>query len=470
MRVGLSVKRRITLAKDMTTGSPAKIIGMFALPMLLGNVFQQLYNLVDSVVVGNFVGMEALAAVGAAFPVMFILLALAMGMTIGGSVLLSQLFGAGRRKDMERAMFTMLVMMGVLAVVLTVLGLLFCEPLLRLMNTPENIFADSAAYLRIIFAGLIATFAYNACAALFRAVGDSATPLYFLVLASVLNIGLDLFFVIVLGWGVAGVAAATILAQGISAVLCVVYIIHKVPILRFERENMVFDVKMMKSILRYGVPSSVQQLVVSFSIMAVQGMVNSFGSDVVAGYTAANRVEALAMMPMFNISAALSTFVAQNVGAGKLERVHQGLRATILLSVAICGSIAVGIFLFGEPFINAFVEGTPSPGMLDFGVGYLKVISIFYIINAMYNTLGGLLRGVGDAKTSMIATVIALIVRVASSTLLVNLTDMGTSAIWWGLPISWSVGLLLCLWRYLSGGWKACSATGASAAEAEAGE
>lgn len=440
--------------KDMTVGKPARIIGGFALPMLLGDVFQQFYSIVDSVVVGRFVGADALAAVGGSFPVTFILNAVMIGLTIGASVLLSQLFGARQIEDFHKALYTMVVGMGILAVALTGVSQALAVPLLRLIGTPDAIMAGSTLYLRIVFGGLVLTFAYNVCTAIFRSIGDSKTPLYFLIIASVLNVVLDLLFVIVFHMGIAGVAVATIMSQGISALLCVLYIRKKAEILRMSKKERVFDMEMLKRIMGLGVPAMFQQVSVSVSVMCVQGMVNLFGTAAMAGYAAAGKVESLAMMPMFDLGSALSTYVAQNMGAGNEKRARQGVRAGFGLALAVCGGIGVLIFIFRYQLIGIFLKGNVDPVVMKFGVGYLGAIALFYLINAFYNNLSGALRGAGDALYSMTATIIALIVRVASSYLMLKYTDLGMASIWWGLPVSWSTGLVLCLVRYLSGKWK----------------
>lgn len=440
--------------KDMTVGKPARIIGGFALPMLLGDVFQQFYSIVDSVVVGRFVGADALAAVGGSFPVTFILNAVMIGLTIGASVLLSQLFGARQTEDFHKALYTMVVGMGILAVALTGVSQALAVPLLGLIGTPDAIMAGSTLYLRIVFGGLVLTFAYNVCTAIFRSIGDSKTPLYFLIIASVLNVVLDLLFVIVFHMGIAGVAVATIMSQGISALLCILYIRKKAEILRVSKKERVFDMEMLKRIMGLGVPAMFQQVSVSVSVMCVQGMVNLFGTAAMAGYAAAGKVESLAMMPMFDLGSALSTYVAQNMGAGNEKRARQGVRAGFGLALAVCGGIGVLIFIFRYQLIGIFLKGDVDPVVMKFGVGYLGAIALFYLINAFYNNLSGALRGAGDALYSMTATIIALIVRVASSYLMLKYTDLGMASIWWGLPVSWSTGLVLCLVRYLSGKWK----------------
>lgn len=440
--------------KDMTMGNPAKVIGAFAVPMLMGDVFQQLYSIVDSVVVGRFVGADALAAVGGAFPVTFILNAVMIGLTVGASVLLSQLFGAREMTEFHKALYTMIVGMGMLAVVLSIVSQALAVPLLRLIGTPADIMPGGTLYLRIVFGGLILTFAYNVCTAIFRSIGDSKTPLYFLIVASVLNIVLDLLFVVIFHWGIAGAAIATIMSQGISALLCIVYIRKKAAILQMTKKERNFEWPMLKRIMSLGIPAMFQQVSVSVSVMCVQGMVNGFGTSAMAGYAAASKVESLAMMPMFDMGSALSTFVAQNIGAGDEKRAKRGVKAGFGLALVVCGTIALLIYVFKAQLMSIFLKNDVNPLVLEFGVGYLGVIAVFYLINAFYTNLSNALRGAGDAFYSMAATITALVIRVLASFLMLKFTKIGMASIWWGLPISWSAGFLLCMIRYQSGRWK----------------
>lgn len=438
------------MAKDMTVGTPGKVILAFTVPMVLGNLFQQMYNIVDSVVVGRYVGSDALAAVGASFPIVFLMVAIAMGLTMGASVLISQNFGAGRLDEMRRAVYTSFLFLTVVAIAVAGLGLVIMKPVLSLLNTPANIFDDALAYLGIYFIGLPFMFIYNSGAALLRAIGDSKTPLYFLIFATIVNIVLDVVFVVNFGMGVAGVAWATLIAQGLASILSLLYIL-RVPALKMKKEDMVFDKNLLKSILKLGVPSMVQQTIVSLGMMAMQGLINSYGSDIVAGYTASTKIDSIAMMPMMNIGAALSTYTAQNVGAGKLDRVGEGYKSTLKISLAICVFISVIIFTFGSTMMHAFVDYDASKAVIDFGVQYLRFVSIFYIVGSINMITGGILRGAGDMKMFMIGSLTNFFTRVASTYILSSF--IGFHAIWWGIPIGWAAGCAFTLTRYRSGKW-----------------
>lgn len=439
------------MAKDMTVGAPGKVILAFAVPMVLGNLFQQMYNIVDSVVVGRFVGSDALASVGASFPIVFLMVAIAMGLTMGASVLVSQNFGAGKLSEMRRVVFTSFLFLLVVAAAVAVLGLVIMKPLLLLLNTPANIFDDALIYLGIFFMGLPFMFIYNSCAALLRAIGDSKNPLYFLIFATIANIVLDLVFVVNFGMGVAGVAWATLIAQGMAALISVGFILFKVPVLKMTKEDMVFDKTQLKAILKLGVPSMVQQTIVSMGMMAMQGLINSYGSDIVAGYTASTKIDSIAMMPMMNIGAALSTYTAQNVGAGKLQRVEEGYKSTLKMSIGVCLLISLLIFSFGSMMMYAFVDYDASGAVIDFGVQYLRFVSVFYIVGSVNMITGGILRGAGDMKMFMVGSLTNFFSRVASTYILS--TFIGHQAIWWGIPIGWAAGCAFTLTRYRSGKW-----------------
>ena len=440
------------MIRDMTEGKPGKILLTFALPMILGNVFQQLYNIVDSVVVGNFVGADALAAVGAAYPVTFLFIAIAVGGSTGCSVVISQLFGAGHLGDMKTAIYTALISIGGLALALMGVGLAVCGPLLRLLNTPANIMADARAYLNIYFLGAVFLFSYNTLTAVFNALGDSKTPLYLLMLASVLNIGLDLLFVVRFSWGVSGVAWATLIAQGVSAVLALLLLMRRVAAIRTDERHSAYDWRMLGRMGRIAGPSILQQSIVSLGILFVQALVNRFGSVVVAGYTAATKIDAIAMAPLLNISNATSTFTAQNVGAGKPERVRHGYLAALGMMAAIAVVVTGVLYLFGAQFVGLFVDAGVSQGVIDVGVQYLRVVSVFYVVMGLMFTTNGLLRGSGDMGLFMTSTLSNFTTRVTAAYALAGI--LGPSAIWWAIPMGWTVGSTISVSRFLSGRWK----------------
>lgn len=445
------------MINNLTEGKPLKLLFFFSLPMLMGNLFQQLYNMVDSIVVGNFVGADALAAVGASFPVVFLAVALASGLSMGCNVVISQLFGAGRVREMKTTISTALIGQFVLSAAITVIGEIISPGILRLLKTPDNIMADSLIYLRIYLGGAIFLFIYNTLNGIYNALGDSKTPLYFLMLSTLTNIVLDLLFVIKFHMGVAGVAWATLIAQGICAGLSLVVIMARLKNLEDEpgHENEMkrplFHFSAVKRIARIGVPSMIQQSIVSISMLMMQGLVNSYGSIFIAGYTAATKIDSLAMMPNMNFSNAMSSYTAQNIGAGKIERVKEGYKANMFMVVVFSAIITLIIFLFGPNLLNMFMDSNANVEAINYGMDYMHVVSSFYILMGIMFSSNGLLRGAGDMKTFMFSSLGNLFSRVLLAYFLAN--RIGPGAIWWSIPIGWLVGSVISFTRYKTGGW-----------------
>lgn len=440
------------MVQDMTKGSVARQIIIFAIPLFIGNIFQQLYNMVDAVVVGRFVGKNALAAVGTSFPAMFLLVALVMGLTMGASVVVSQLFGAGDLKKMRRALSTAFIFLLICALSLTLIGILAARSLLLLLKTPPEIIGDASIYLKIIFAGLLFMFLYNTIAAFLRALGDSRTPLYFLIISSLLNMGLDLLFVLRFKMGVAGVGWATVISQAVSVILCIIYIYKRVELLRLKPRDLIFDRELFALSVRLGIPASIQQTVVSFGMIAVQGLVNSFGSVTMAAYTAAARIDSIAMMPIMNLGLAVSTFTAQNIGAGNLERVRRGYRRTLAMVAACCVATSAVILLFGPKLIELFIDAREVEVIAQ-GNDYITVVSFFYILLGLLFVTNGVLRGSGDMIVSMASTIVNLTVRVIFAYFLSSRAEIGYHGIWWSIPIGWGCGFIVAYTRYRSGKW-----------------
>ncbi|HBL06862.1 MAG TPA: MATE family efflux transporter, partial [Clostridium sp.] len=311
---------------DMTIGNPFKILWTFSLPMLLSSLFQQLYNIVDSIVAGKFIGVNALAAVGASYPITALFIAVAVGSSMGCSVVVAQIFGSKKYTTMKSAISTAIISLTSLSIILTILGSIFCKPLMRLLHTPENIFSDSALYLQIYISGIIFLFLYNTATAIFNGLGDSKTPLYLLIFSSIFNIILDLVFVITFKMGVSGVAWATFIAQGLSSILAIVCLIMRLRKIEVTEKYPYFSSYILKRISRIAIPSIMQQSFISVGQICVQGLVNSYGAIVVAGYSAAFRVHTIALTSMSTMSSALSSFTAQNIGAKKISRVREGYK------------------------------------------------------------------------------------------------------------------------------------------------
>ncbi len=442
--------------KDLTNGNEASLIVRFAIPMLLGNVFQQLYNTVDSVIVGNVVGKEALAAVGASFPILFLLISLILGVTMGATILISQYFGAKDYEKLRRTIDTTYVFLFIGSIVISVLGILFSGTILRAMNTPADIIGQAQTYLNIIFGGMVMLFGYNAISAILRGLGDSKTPLYFIIIATLLNIVLDLIFVIVFKWGIAGVAWATVISQGVSFLFGVLYLNKNHDFLKIRLNSLKFDRDIFVRSLRIGLPTGVQQMLFSFGMMALQFLVNGFGTDTVAGFIAATRVDSFATMPIFSFGAAISAFAGQNLGAGKMDRVSKGHRITIFISVTLALVTAFLIFFFGNSLIRLF---NSDAEVIRIGTEYLKTVSAFYAVVAWMFITTGVMRGAGDTFVPMIISILSLwLIRIPLAAIFSMF--FGANGIWWSIPVAWSSGLLMTLLYYRTGKWKSKVATG----------
>lgn len=438
------------MIKDLTLGQPRKVLWRFSIPMFISVIFQQLYNIADSVIAGKFAGEDALAAVGASYPITMIFMAIAVGSNIGCSVVISQLFGAKVYGKMKTAILTTLLSSAVLSIALTAAGLAGSVGLMKLINTPENIFADGALYLRIYIGGFLFLFLYNIANGIFTSLGDSRTPLYFLIGSSLGNIVLDYVFVADFHWGVAGVAWATFLAQGVACVLALITLAVRMRTIRTEAAVPVFDAGMLKRICSIAVPSILQQSFISVGNIFVQSLINSFGSSVIAGYSAAIKLNTFAITSFTTLGNGVSSFTAQNLGAGKPERVREGFRAGIIMAVTIGIPFFIAFFLFGRPMILLFMS-QESNQALETGVQFLKVVSPFYFVIMVKLIADGVLRGAAAMKAFMISTFSDLILRVVLAyALAVPFQVLG---VWMSWPIGWVVGTVLAYYFYRSGKW-----------------
>ncbi len=436
--------------KDLTEGHEGRLIWNFTVPMLIGNVFQQSYNLVDSIVVGRAIGKSALAAVGASFPIIFLLVSLIIGATMGFSILISQFFGAKDMARVRRAIDTSYIFLFFASLLATGLGLLFSERVLQLLNTPPEILPQALTYLRITFGGLVFLFGYNSVSAILRGLGDSKTPLYFLVFSTILNAALVLFFVTVLHWGIAGSAWATVLAQAVSFLLAVVYLNKTHKVLKFRLKGFEFDRAVLKKSLAIGLPSGVQNMLVAGGMMALTRLVNGFGTNAIAAFTAAGRVDTFAVMPAMSLSMAISTFVGQNIGAGKMERVRKGLKTALYISGVTSLLTTLVVVVFGWHLVSMF---NSDPAVVAIGSRYLLIVGGFYIVFSSMFVVNGALRGAGDTFIPMIVTILALWgIRIPVSVFLS--ARIGTDGIWWGMPVAWLAGLALSGAYYSTGRWK----------------
>ncbi len=436
--------------KDLTTGNISSLIFKFTLPMLLGNVFQQLYNVIDSVIVGNYLGDGALAAVGASFPVMFALISLVFGIASGVTIVISQYYGAKNMTKVKQAAFTMYVIVIISSVLLSIIGIASSEAIFRMIDLPEKIIPRASLYLDIIMGGIITTFGLSATNSILRGLGDSKTPLYFLIVASLLNIIFDLLFVIVFKWGIAGVAIATVLAQALSLTSALVYLYKTHELFKSEVADFSFDFDIFIKSVRIGLPSGLQHMFVSVGMVAIYRIVNQFDTMVIDAYSAAGRIDSFAIMPAMSFSMALTVFVGQNIGANKIERIRKGLFSTIFMtSIISVVFTAVAIFL-GRTLMRMF---TPTAEIIEVGYEYLVIVSAFYIVFALMFSLNAVYRGAGDTIVPMFITLLALwLVRIPISWHLS--VEMGPKGIWWGIPLAWIAGFALSLIYYFTGLWK----------------
>ena len=438
--------------KDLTVGEPRKILWQFALPMFISVIFQQLYNIADSVIVGNFAmhGEDALAAVGASYPITMIFMAIALGCNTGCAVVISQLFGAKKYREMKTAVSTTLLASFVISIVLTVCGLLFSRGMLKMISTPENIFTDADVYLKIYIGGFIFLFFYNVVTGIFTSLGDSKTPLYFLIGSSVSNIILDYVFVAMLHWDVAGVAWATFVCQGIACVLALFTLQKRLKSIEVGEKAESFSWPMLKKVMAFAIPSILQQSFVSVGNIFVQNLINRFGSSVIAGYSAAIKINTFAVTCFSTTGNAVSSFTAQNVGAGYYDRVKKGLKAGLLMGLIIGIPFFVSGFFGGGILIKLFMK-EQSTVALETGIQFLKIVAPFYFVIPMKLITDGLLRGSGAMRYFMISTFSDLILRVALGYILA--VPFGTTGIWMSWPIGWTIGTVLSLWFYKKGVW-----------------
>lgn len=437
---------------DLTSGAPSKTLLFFALPMIIGNLFQQFYNMADSIIVGNFVGEDALAAVGASYSFTTVFIMIAIGGGMGASVLTSQYLGAGKHQEMKTSIYTFLLTFLGLSILLALFGLLWNPGILRALKTPSNIMEDAVLYLQIYFLGLPFTFMYNILSADFNALGRSNIPLGLLIFSSLLNILLDLWMVCSLHLGVMGVAIATVVAQGISALLSFLILMKILRLYPSKQKASLFHVQMLLTGTKIAIPSIIQQSIVSIGMLLTQSAVNRFGSSALAGYSAASRLESIAIVPMIATGNAMSTFTAQNLGANKSARVKEGYRAAY--GIILCfGILLIGISqLLYRPIVSAFVDQTSSPLAFQTGVSYFRFVGIFFSFLGFKAITDGILRGSGDVKVYMIANLVNLGIRVCVAQLLSPI--FGIAFIWYAVPLGWAVNYFISFLWYRTGNWK----------------
>lgn len=432
--------------KDLTTGKPETVLWKFCLPLFGSIVFQQLYNIADSFVAGKFIGEDALAAVGNSYEITLIFIAFAFGCNIGCSVIVSRLFGGKKFNELKTAVYTTLIASGVLCAILILIGINCLDMLLRLINTPENVMADSKLYLDIYCLGLPFVFYYNVSTGIFSALGDSKTPFIFLAVSSTSNVLVDILFVTVFNMGVSGVAWATFLCQGISCIMAVLFVFKRFSTIQTVGKVQIFSWELLRRISVIAIPSILQQSFISVGNIVIQGIINSFGSSVMAGYSASIKLNNLVITSLNTLGNGVSNYTAQNIGAQKHERVHEGFKAGIKMVWILCAPLFALYFFFGRGLVSIFLQN-PSGVAMQVGIDILRILSPFYFLVAVKIVADGILRGAGIMGKFMVTTFTDLILRVVLA-LFLSKTSLGVLGIWLAWPIGWIVGMIMSVIFY----------------------
>ncbi|MGX4599924.1 MATE family efflux transporter [Faecalimicrobium sp. JNUCC 81] len=439
--------------KDLTTGDEGKSIFLFTMPMLIGSLFQQLYNTADSIIVGQFIGKDAMAAVSGANPIMFLLTSLLLGVSLGFSILISQYYGSKDIKNVKATIDTTYIFVFITSIIITIIGITCAGILLKFMNTPDAVYEQSRLYLIVIFLGTLFSAGYNSVSAILRGLGDSTTPLYFLIIATVLNILLDILFIIKFNMGVEGVALATIIAQGVSFITSVIYLNKKHKVLKFRIKGIVYNHSIFKTGLRLGIPSGIQQMLFSFGNIALQSLVNGYGTSAMAAFGASSRVETFISLPIMNLGAAISTFVAQNMGAGEMNRVKNGVRSSLKMSLGISIFVIIIFVVFKENLISLF---NSDADVVSIGSSYLMITGPFFVFICTSFILSSAIKGAGDSLFAMISSIVSLwIARIPAAYLFSKI--FGVNGIWIGIPVGWIIGFIITVIYYKKGKWKSKS-------------
>lgn len=434
----------------MTEGKISQKIVLFALPIFFGSLFQQLYNVVDSLVVGNILGKEALAAVSSTGSLIFLIVGFINGIFVGASVIVSRYFGANDKEKLSTAVHTTIAFGFIAGIIVTIIGMGFTPWFLRLMGTPEDVFVDAVTYLRLYFAGGVAIVMYNACMGIFQAIGDSKRPLYYLIIASIINVVLDILFVAVLDFGIGGAAMATVISQFVSATLAFVKLtkiddFHKIYIKRIK-----IDGVMLKSLMKMGIPTGVQNSVIALANVVVQSNINSFGSIAMAGSGSYSRIEGFSFLPIVSFSVALTTFIGQNLGAKEYDRAKQGARFGLIAGVSIAEVIGILIWIFAPILIGFF---SSEPEVIKYGVTQARTISLFYFLLAISHCISGILRGAGKTNIPMIVMLISwCVIRITYITVMIKVIP-DIRVIFWAYPLTWCISSIIFLIYYKKTDW-----------------
>ncbi len=441
---------------DMTVGKPSKVLWRFTLPLLISVAFQQFYNMADSIIAGNFIenGENAVAAIGASYPITMLFMAFAVGCNSGCSVIVSNLFGSRKFGRLRTSIYTSLVSAAVLSVLLMFIGVIFSDSLLNMLNTPAAVFTDAKIYLDIYVYGVPFLFLYNVCNGIFTALGDSKTPLWFLIGSSVGNIILDIIAVVCLNMGVAGVAWATFAAQGIAAVLAIFALFRRVRKMEGDgEESRVFSMEMLGKISIIAVPSILQQCFISVGNLFIQWLINDYGPAAMAGYSSAIKLNTFIVTCIVTMSNGLSSYAAQNIGAAKHDRVVSGFKTSLIISASVAIPVTVLYLTLGAPLVNFFVNN-PDGDAVAIGCRFLTIVSPFYVVMSVKLSCDAVLKGAGAVACFVISTFTDLILRVVLAFIFSGTLGLGTDGIWWSWPVGWGISAILSIAFYASGLWR----------------
>ena len=435
---------------DLTEGKVWKVIVRFAVPLLVGNLLQQFYNITDSIIVGQFLGKEALAAVSASFFIYYFIISLVIGVGSGTTVVISQLFGAKQYQKVHLAFSSFFIFMLVGGIILSIAGIIFAEPVFRLTNTPEEVIPQAVAYFRIYIGGTFLFVTFNSIISILRGVGESVRPMLFILITTVLNIAFDLLFILVFKWGIEGAARATVVSQGIGMCIALAYVNNTHPLLSIKKQDMLFDWKLFKESLKIGLPTSVQQCAIALGLIALLGIVNSFGTNTLTAYGAAGKIDTIITQAVLTLSGALAAFCGQNIGAGRLDRVKKGVQFTMYTNIALGLLTFAAVYLFGNEMMRIF---TKDIDVVAIGKEYLLIIGGFFIVHGALNVYNGALRGAGDTLFPMITSLVCLwLIRIPLAYYLSSW--LGRNGIWWAIGISITIGLIVTFVYYKIGFWK----------------
>lgn len=434
------------VTNDMTQGKPSIVLVKFAIPIILSGIFQQLYNMMDSIVVGKFDGVNALAAVGASYPITVLFISIATGAGIGCSVVVAQLFGRNELNRVKEAVSTAMIAVVVLAIITMIISVVFCNSIITLLGTPEEIYTSASTYLRIYTYGIFFLFLYNITTSIFNGLGDSRTPLYFLIFSSCLNIVLDIIFVRNLQMSVAGVGWATFIAQGTASILAFATLMKRLKKIKVQEKIKRFDGKMLVEMIRVALPSILQFSTVAIGQLMVQALVNGFGAVVIAGYAAAVKIDSFFRVPLQSMGTAVSSFAAQNYGAQKKERIKKGYRSAMMITLIYSGLAMLVVYFFGDVLIGLFDDGNSGDGVITVGMSFMKIVAPGYVVFVGLMIANGVLRGTSNMRGFIIDTSVDLATRVGLSYLLV--ARFGYYAIWWAIPTGWLLGSIVATIYY----------------------